>query len=182
MPLITDPDRDEPEHGLSAWPVERLQEFVPAAHDSRRLEAARVVAQQHAYDSGLPPEVRRRWAGLSLLANRRMRGDHPDDSTRGATQDFMLRTWVVHHLGPDHRDPRWTPETLAADTLATLTLSPSDAGALADNWRGLPAAQIRELRRHRSRTAHLDDLVGHLRPGPLRDRLLRWCETRRLLP
>ncbi|MFC9331391.1 hypothetical protein [Kitasatospora sp. NPDC057015] len=154
-----------------------------AADDRRQLEAVRVVAQQHAYGySDQPREVRRQWAALSLLANRRMHGDGSGDSTREVTQDFMLRTWVIRHLGRDDTDPDWSPERLAVDTLATLSLAPSEAETLAADWRGLPTERIRELRRHKNLTAHLDDLVGYLQPGPIRSQLLRWIETRGSLP
>ncbi|MFC0532050.1 hypothetical protein [Phytohabitans kaempferiae] len=38
--------------------------------------------------------------------------------------NFALRTWIIEHLGPD-TDPDWDPESLAADTLAALTLDPT---------------------------------------------------------
>ncbi|MFI1467125.1 hypothetical protein [Streptomyces wuyuanensis] len=71
---------------------------------------------------------------------------------------------------------------MGADTLAALAMSPSEAAALATDWRALPIEQIRELRRHKNLTAHLERLIGRLRPGPTRDRLLPWIEARRLLP
>lgn len=93
----------------------------------------------------------------------------------------MLRTWVIDQLGPDD-DPNWSPETLAADTIAALALSPAEARALADHWRDLGVEQIGELRRHKNLTAHLDRLVNHLEPGPARNQLLAWAETRQHLP
>lgn len=60
--------------------------------------------------------------------------------------------------------------------------TPSEVRALARNWRDLPLDRIRELRRHKDLTAHLERLIGHLKPGPTRDRLLRWIEVRCLLP
>lgn len=48
--------------------------------------------------------------------------------------------------------------------------------------RGLPIEQIDELRRHKNLTAHLDELVHVLQPGPTKDRLVAWREVRKLLP
>ncbi|GHD54849.1 hypothetical protein [Streptomyces galbus] len=146
------------------------------------LETARVVAQGHAYSCGLPQEERRAWAKLSLLANRRMLDGTEAELTRVAHQDFMLRMWVIDRLGPDDADPDWSPRALAADTLAALTLTPERAAALADGWRDLPVEDILRLRRHKNLTAHLERLVGHLPPGPLREQLVTWTGTRRLLP
>ncbi|MBC2904354.1 hypothetical protein H4N64_22520 [Streptomyces sp. PSKA01] len=145
--------------------------------DGAALEAVRVVAQGHAYDAGRPEEVRREWAALSLLANRRM-GD-AGSAGRAAHQEFMLRMWVIDTFGPH---PDWSPHTLATDTLGALPLPPSEARALARDWRDLPVDRIRELRRHKNLTAHLERLIGHLEAGPTRDRLLRWIEVRRQLP
>ena len=170
--MSTGSDREAPAHGMSTWSIERLQAFTTDAHDRRQLEAARVVAQHHAYYSDQPREVRRQWAKLSLLANRRMHGDGPGDPTREVQQDFMLRMWVIEHLGRDDKDPDWSPARLAADTLDVLALTPSDAGALGGNWRELPIEQIRGLRRHKNLTAHLERLLGHLQPGLTRDQLL----------
>ncbi|MEU2494081.1 hypothetical protein [Streptomyces sp. NPDC007883] len=180
--MSTDSDQREQDRDLSAWPIERLQAFAADAQDRSQLESVRVVAQQHTYDSDQPREARRHWAELSLLASRSMRGAGAERSARELHQEFMLRTWVIEHLGPEDVNPDWIPETLGDDTLAALAFSPSDAAALASNWRELPIEQIRELRRHKNLTAHLERLIGHLQPGPTRDRLLPWIETRQLLP
>lgn len=163
-------------HDLSTWTLERLWAYALETDDAP-LEAVRVVAQGHAYDAGRPEEERREWAALSLLANRRM----GDGGSRGRTahQDFMLRMWVIDTLGPH---PEWSPNTLATDTLGALTLSPTEARTLAPNWRDLPIDRIRELRRHKNLTAHVERLISHLQPGPSRDLLLPWIEVRRLLP
>lgn len=170
-----------PARDLSTWTLDRLWTFIHGGH-GQELETARVAAQQQAYNACHAPEVRRQWAKLSLLANRRMPDSTAGDSARVAQQDFMLRTWVIDHLGPDDTDPDWSPQALTSDTLAALTLTPAQAADLAAAWCGLPIEQIRELRRHKNLTAHLDSLVGHLEPGPVRERLLAWSETRRLLP
>lgn len=172
---------EEPVLGLSTWPIERLQAFTTDA-GCQQLEAVRVVAQEHAYGSDRPREVRRQWAKLSLLANRRMHGDGPGDRARAVQQDFMLRMWVIDHLGSDDKDPDWSPEKLAADTLDALALTPPHARALTSSRHELPIEQIRELRRHKNLTAHLERLINHLHPGSTRDQLLLWAETRRLLP
>ncbi|MFF7976613.1 hypothetical protein [Streptomyces sp. NPDC007905] len=180
--MSTGTDQKEPQHDLSTWPIERLQAFTADAHDCSQLESVRVVAQQHAYDSNQPRDARRHWAELSLPVNRRMRGTGAEGSARELQQDFMLRTWMIDHLGPANENSDWSPEALAADTLAALAFSPSEAAALASNWRELPLEQIRALRRHKNLTAHLEGLIGYLQPGPTRDRLLPWIETRQLLP
>ncbi|MCX5414281.1 hypothetical protein [Streptomyces sp. NBC_00059] len=94
----------------------------------------------------------------------------------------MLRMWVIDRLGPDDKDPDWSPEKLASDTLDALALTPPQATALAGHWRDLPIEQVRELRQCKNLTAHLDRLTDRLRPGQTRDQLLLWTETRRLLP
>jgi hypothetical protein len=183
--LSSDVGRAEPGGDPSTWTLDQLRTFMHAGR-GRRLEVARVAAQGHAYDSSLPSEARRQWAKLSLLANRRMLDDREESSARVAQQDFMLRMWVIDRLGPDDTDPDWSPRALAADTLDALTFTPTQAAALAaalaDGWRDLPIERIRELRWHKNLTAHLDSLVGFLAPGPVRDRLVAWTATRRLLP
>ncbi len=94
----------------------------------------------------------------------------------------MLRMWVIDQLGPDDNDPDWSPETLASETVAALDLTPPQASALASRRRDLAIEQIRDLRRHKNLTAHLDQLVNHIEPSPTRDQLLIWTELRRLLP
>ena len=119
--MSTGADQEEQGHDLSTWPIERLQAFTMDAH-GRQLEAVRVVAQNHAYYSDQPREARRQWAKLSLLANQRMHGDGPGDQARATQQDFMLRMWIIDKLGPDDKDPDWSPETLASETLDALAL------------------------------------------------------------
>lgn len=166
---------------MSTWTFGRLQAYVQDTR-GQRLEAARVVAQAHVYDPSRPQEARRRWAKLSLTANRRMTTGDGAERVRVGQQDFTLRMWVIDELGPDESDPDWSPEALASDTLEALTLTPSQAAALADGRRALAVERIRELRWHKNLTAHLERLVGHLAPGATRDRLLTWTATRRLLP
>ena len=175
--MSEDADRDASIRNLGSWTIERLEAFAAAQH-GEELELVRWIAQSHAYRSDEPRHVRLRWAKLSLQANERMHGNDPWDQNR---QDFMLRTWVIEHLGPD-TDPNWDPETLAADTLAALTLDPADARTISAGWRDLPIEQIRELRRHKNLTAHLDRLVDILQPGPTKDRVVAWVEVRKLLP
>ncbi|NEC68807.1 hypothetical protein [Streptomyces sp. SID9727] len=88
-----------------------------------------------------------------MLANRRMLGASAEGSARKLQQDFMLRTWVIEHLGPEDENSGWSPEALGADTLAALAMSPSEAAALVTERRELPIEQIRELRRHKNPTA-----------------------------
>ncbi|MDP9947285.1 MULTISPECIES: hypothetical protein [Streptomyces] len=173
--------REEPGHDLSTWTLGQLQTFI---HDARgqQLETARVAAQGQAYNSSHPQEARRQWAKLALLANRRMLDHVEGHPARVAQQDFMLRMWVIDRLGPDDTDPDWSPEALASDTLDALSFTPPQAAALAEGWRDLLTGQIRELRRHRNLTAHLESLVGYLAPGPVRERLVTWTATRPLLP
>ncbi len=89
-----------------------------------------------------------------------------------------VQTYATEELRP-YAD---SPARLAADTLDVLALTPSDAGALGGNWRELPVEEIRELRRHKNLTAHLERLLGHLQPGPTRDQLRLWTETLQPLP
>jgi hypothetical protein len=178
--LNKDAGRGGPIRDLDNWTIERLEAFA-AAQNGEELEQVRVIAQSHAYRSDEPRLVRLRWAKLSLHANQRMHGDSPWEQNRMTSQAFMLRTWVIEHLGPD-ADPDWNPEILAADTLAALTVDPDDAGTMSANWRDLPIEQIGELRRQKNLTAHLDRLVDLLQPGATKDRLVVWSEVRKLLP
>lgn len=63
-----------PSHDISTWSIERLRAFTEQA-EGGRFEAVRVVAQGHAYDPDRSPEARRRWAEVSLRANRRLNSD-----------------------------------------------------------------------------------------------------------
>lgn len=174
---------DLPNGELSAWTIERLEEHATTlAPGSKALETVRVLALSHAYGSGEDPRARLRWARLSLDANRRAHGSSAWDRTRMLSHDFMLRTWIIGHLGPDDADASWSPEALAVDTLAALTLDPGQAGTVSKSWHALPAEQIGELRRHKILTAHLDALIGYLQPGPARDQLSVWSQVRASLP
>ncbi|MER5863733.1 hypothetical protein [Kitasatospora sp. NPDC002040] len=171
---------DEPIRSIDTWTVEDL-EALAATQCGRVLEQIREFAQFHAYRSEEPKHVRLRWAKLSLLANRRLRGDDPWNQARTAQQAFALRIWIIGHLGPD-TDPDWNPETLAADTLAALALDSAEAGTLSVGWPDLPIEQIGELRRHKNMTAHLDRLLALLQPSPTTDQLVAWQEVRKHLP
>ncbi|MFI9152564.1 hypothetical protein [Streptomyces sp. NPDC053367] len=174
-------DQGEPDSDLNTWTLDRLEAFILGTRGPH-LESARVVAQGQAYHDGRPGHVRRQWAKLSLLANRRMLDGTGGCSVRVAHQDFMLRMWVIDQLGPDDGDRDWSPEALASDTLDALTFSPAQAADLAGGWRDLPVERIRELRWHKNLTAHVERLVGHLVPGPVRELLVAWIGVRRLLP
>ncbi|MFJ4368873.1 hypothetical protein ACIP4S_32720 [Streptomyces chartreusis] len=179
--MSSDPHREEPGGDLSTWTLDQLQTFIQDAR-GQQLETARVAAQGQAYNSSHPHEARRQWAKLSLLANRRILDPAEGRSVRAAQQEFMLRMWVIDQLGSDDTDTDWSPEVLASDTLDALTLTPPQAAGLAEGWRDLPTEQIRELRRHKNLTAHLESLVGYLAPGPVRERLVTWTAIRPLLP
>jgi hypothetical protein len=179
--LTSDAHREEPGRDLSTWTLDQVQTFIRDAR-GRQRGTARVAAQGQACNSSHPQEARRQWAKLALLANRRMldhAGGHP---ARVAQQEFMLRMWVIDRLGPDDTDTDWLPEALASDTLDALTFTPPQAAGLAEGSRDLPTEQIRELRRHKNLTAHVETLVGYLAPGPVRERLVTWTATRPLLP
>ena len=178
--MNTDAGRGGPIRDFDSWTIERLETFAATQH-GEDLEQIRVIAQSHVYCSDEPRHVRLRWAKLSLCANERLHGDDPWDHARMASQAFALRTWVIEHLGSS-ADPDWDPEILAADTLAALTVDPTDARKMSSGWRDLPIEQIGELRRQKNLTAHLDMLVDKLQPGPIKDRLVVWAEVRKLLP
>ncbi|MFM9588133.1 hypothetical protein ACKI1J_01345 [Streptomyces scabiei] len=173
--------RDSPSRDLGSWSIEQLRSFTERVRGGE-LEAVRVVAQQHAYGAVGSPEACREWATLSLRANQLMSGGHSWDRARKAHQNFMLRMWVIERLGPVPGDRLWDPEALAADTVSALELTPVAARALAEHWPDLAIEKIGELRRHRNLTAHAGELAGHLSPGPVRDLLLTWSETRPHLP
>ncbi|MDQ0578474.1 hypothetical protein [Streptomyces rishiriensis] len=110
------------------------------------------------------------WAKLALLANRRMLDHAEGHFARVAQQEFMRRMWVIERLGQDDTGTDWIPEALASDTLDALTFTPPQAAGLAVGWPDLPTERIRELRRHKNLTGHLESLVGYLVPGPVRER------------
>lgn len=168
---------------LSTWTIDRLRSLSKdTAPHGQTLEAIREIASAHTYHSGEPQESRLQWAKLSLQVNGRMHGDGPWEQARMACNDFMLRTWVIDQLNPGTDDTDWNPESLAADTLAALSLNPAEARDLATHWRDLPLDQIGELRRHKNMTAHLPSLIEHLQPSPTRDLLLHWTTARQHLP
>jgi hypothetical protein len=121
--------------------------------------------------------------GSSPVARHRAHRTSQNLPKRGLAGDgaFALRTWVIEQLGPD-ADPDWSPEVLAADTLAALTVDPDDVHAMSAGWRDLPIRQVGELRRQKNLTARLDRLIDILQPSPVRDRLAAWAQLRRLLP
>ncbi|MEV7356985.1 hypothetical protein [Kitasatospora sp. NPDC091276] len=175
----------EPAEDLSVLTFDQLTAFAerPGRHRGE-LEGVREISALRAYRSedGAGPAERRQWAKLSLRVNARLHGDGSWGQARMAQNDFMLRAWIIDRLGPDAQDPDWDPDVLAADTLAELSLSPAEAGALGARWRALPAEQIGELRRLKNLTGHLDLIIGHLRPGRSRDELQEWLAVRPLLP
>ncbi|SHN46617.1 hypothetical protein [Cryptosporangium aurantiacum] len=178
--MVEGAEAGEQAHELSRWSVEELEVYV-AVHRGAVLETVREVAQSQAYRSDLPRNHRRRWAALALLANDRQRSDDAWGQTRKISQDLHLRTWVAEHLGPD-ADPAVKPTEIAADTLAALTLEPSDALTMSINWRELPVEQIGLLRRHKNLTAHLSRLIELLPSGPEKDQLAVWIAVRGHLP
>ncbi len=80
------------------------------------LETIRVLAQSYAYRSDDDQYLQRRWAKLSLYANGRLHGEGAWDRARMFCHNFMLRTWIIEHLGPDESDADWDPNALAANT------------------------------------------------------------------
>jgi hypothetical protein len=173
----------QPSDDLSTWDIGRLEAHsATLTRGDRTLETVRVLAQSHAYSPEENLPARLRWAKLSLYANERVHGDNPPDQARMLSHNFMLRTWVIMHLGPDSTDTDWNPEALATDTLAALTLEPGQASAIAASWCKPPIEQIRKLHRHRVLTLHLGHLIGYLPPGPARDQLTAWHEVREHLP
>jgi hypothetical protein len=176
-------DHQEPVMNISTWTIERLEAYAATQQRGQEPERIREVGQAHAHRSKEPKHVRLRWAKVSLDANARLHGNSssPWERARMARQNFALRTWIIEHLGPD-ADPDWDPDTLAADTLAALTLDPSQASAAAANWPDLPLKQADELRRHKYLTSHLPTLITHLQPGPARDQLASWIQVREHLP
>ncbi|MFE6888259.1 hypothetical protein [Streptomyces sp. NPDC057694] len=176
-----DADREDLGRDPATWTLDQMQRFVQNAR-GRQLETVRVAAQGRAYDSAHPQEARRQWAKLSLFANRLMLADGEGHLMPVTQQDFMLRMWVIDRLGPDDTDPDWSPDALATDTLDALTITPAQAAVLADGWRDLAIEQIHQLRWHKNLTAHLEILLGYLKPGRTHDQLAAWTHTRRLLP
>lgn len=162
-----------------SWTIDQLEACV-ASLDGRELEGVRVLAAVRAYQSGEPSGTRLRWAAVSLEVNRRGCNEGVWGLTRMRCQDFALRAWIIGHLGPG--PGVWDPQVLAADTLAALTLDPARAEVLAADWRSLPIEQISDLRRHKNLTAHGDQIIGHLAPGTVTERLAAWVEIRRRLP
>lgn len=174
---------DQPAGDFSTWSIERLEAHAATLpHGDGTLETIRVLAQSRAYQLDEDRHARLRWAKLSLHANERGHNDSPADRARMLSNNFMLRTWIIGHLGPDSTDTDWNPEALADETLAALTMEPGQAVTIAASWRELPIEQIRELRHHKTLTLHLGHLIGYLPPGPVTDQLMAWNEARGHLP
>ena len=177
--------QDQPADDFSTWSIERLEALAATlARGDMTLETIRVLAQSHAYhpDRDEDRHARLRWAKLSLHATERAHGGRPRCRAGMLSNNFMFRTWVIGHIGPDNTDPDWNPEALAADTLAALTLEPAQAATIAASWRALPTGRIRELRDHRNLTLHLGNLIGFLPPGSAKDQLTAWTVAREHLP
>lgn len=159
---------------LSTWTIDRLEHYMATLTDGRELDRARWVAHEHACRPGeYRGDVRRRWAKLASAADVGLPGDNLWDLDRRAQLGFSLRMWIIEQFGPDG-DRFWDTDALAADTLAALTLDADQATAMAANWRDLQREQIRDLYRHRDLTCHVDQLVGHLQAGLVRERLIGW--------
>lgn len=171
----------QPNLNVSSWSIESLETHMAGLQRGQELERIRTVAQSHVYRSAESRDARLRWAKLSLAANRRFHGDGLWEQACMRRQEFALRTWVIEHLGTD-ADPDWSPEALANDTLAALSLEPRRAKSLAAGWRDLPIEQIGDLRRHKNLTAHIDRLIPSLPPGPIKDQLASWASVRQHLP
>jgi hypothetical protein len=172
----------EPVINLSTWTIDRVRSFAEDTDHLQELERIREVTSAHARRSTEPLQARLQWAMLSLQANERIYGNGPWERERRARNNFRLRTWVIDHLAPVTGDADWNPDSLAADTLAELSLRPAEARALATQPHDLLPGQIDELRRHKNMTAHLATLIEHIQPGPVRDQLLHWEEVRQHLP
>jgi hypothetical protein len=167
---------------LYALPVEDLRSLAEDdGQGGQTLDLIRQVAAARAQRSDGPLADRLRLAKLALDVNRRMHGDSPSERVRAANHDFVLRTWIIDRYGAG-TDPDWNPDVLAEQTLAALSFSPDEARALATGWHERPLEQIRELRWHKVLTGHLGMLIDHVGPGPVRDQLVVWMETRRHLP
>jgi hypothetical protein len=98
-----------------------------------------------------------------------------------AANNVRLRTNIIDRLGPDIQDPDWNPDLVAADILAALTLTPTQARELSDHWQALPVERFCELRDVKNTTAPLQRLLRHLQPGPIRDQAREWLTIRELL-
>src|SRR6266568_8974411 len=88
-----------------------------------------------------------------------------------AANNFRLRILIIDRLGPDIQDSDWNPDLVAADILAALILTPTQARELSDHWQALPVERIGELRDVKSTTAPLQRLPpppawSNPRPGP----------------
>jgi hypothetical protein len=168
---------------LYALPIDDLRALgEDDGQGGQTLDVIRQVAAARALRSDGPLPDRLRLAKIALAVNQRMHGDTRSARVRAATQEFVLRAGIIDRYRPGTADPAWDPDVLAEQTLAALSFSPVQARALATGWRERPLEQIRELRWHKNLTGHLEMLIDHVRPGPVRDQLLVWMETRRHLP
>ena len=112
-----DTEPDQSADDIGTWSIEQLTAHTARLGPGHGPEFVRVLSQHHVYHDK-DRDARLRWAKLSLYANRRAHRDTPSDQERMLQQNFLLRTWVIVHLGAEEGDPDWDPEFLAADTLA----------------------------------------------------------------
>jgi hypothetical protein len=111
--------------------------------------AVRAAPQLRVYDATLAPAVRREWGEVFLLLVGCAERHAAYGPWEAEADRANMRAFVIGELGPAGND-QWHPPAVLRSILATLTLEPDAADALAQRWRELPVAEILLLRRHRN--------------------------------
>ena len=181
------PDRDLACE-MDAWSVARVRQWMSTLSEDNAPRSVnwwlgrRWIAQFHAYDRTLTAEARREWAEVALSLTDRTVRLAGYDRWSAATDGLNLRSSMIQELGAVPGDEKWEPDALVRSFLAAVTLTPAQAGELAERWQTLPIEQIRLLRRHKHVLVPVAPIVDQLSPGPDADLVRTWLSVLPNLP
>jgi len=173
---------------MAMWSSARVRQWMSTLSEDTAPRSVnwwlrtRWIAQRHVYDRTLSAEARREWAEVALSLT-----DHAErfagyDRWSAAADGFNLRSLLIQELGSVPGDEKWEPAALVRSVLATVTLTPDQAGELAERWQTLPVEQVQLLRRHKNLLTPLAPLVDQLPAGPDAERVRTWMLVLSNLP
>jgi hypothetical protein len=165
---------------IDTWSSTRVRQWMSTLSEDNAPRSVnwwlrmRWIAQRHVYDRTLSAEARREWAEVALSLT-----DHAErfagyDRWSAAADRFNLRSLLIQELGSVPGDEKWEQAALVRSVLAAVTLTPDQAGELAERWQTLPVEQIQLLRRHKNLLAPLAPFVDQLPAGPDAERVRTW--------
>ncbi|MFU8850098.1 hypothetical protein ACNAW0_03775 [Micromonospora sp. SL1-18] len=165
---------------MAAWSSVRVRKWMSTLSEDNAPGSinwwlrTRWIAQLHVCDRTLTAEARREWAEVALSLTDRAERFAGYDRWSAAADGFNLRTVLIQELGSVPGDQNWERAALVRSVLAAVTLTPDQAGELAERWQALPVDQILLLRRHKNLLASLAPLVDQLPAGPDAERVRTW--------